>query len=45
LNARWGRGTIAFAAGGIERPWKMRQAMRSPRFTTSWDDIPVARAD
>ncbi|RLB00123.1 MAG: SOS mutagenesis and repair protein UmuC [Deltaproteobacteria bacterium] len=43
LNARWGRGTIAFAAGGIERPWKMRQAMRSPRFTTSWDNIPVAR--
>ncbi len=45
LNQRWGRGTITFAAGGIERPWKMRQARRSPRFTTSWDELPLARAN
>lgn len=45
INARWGRGTIEFAATGFERPWWMRQANRSPCFTTSWADLPLARTD
>jgi DNA polymerase V len=43
INARWGRGTVGFAASGFERPWWMRQARKSPRFTTSWADLPRVR--
>jgi DNA polymerase V len=39
-----GRDTIAFASQGIERPWKLRADLRSPRYTTRWDELPVARA-
>ncbi len=44
INSRWGRGTIGFAAAGFERPWWMRQAKKSPRFTTSWADLPRVKA-
>ncbi len=44
INSRMGRGTLKYAAAGINRPWKMRQMMLSPRFTTSWEDLPVAKA-
>jgi DNA polymerase V len=44
LNRRWGRGTLAFAASGFTRPWGMRQARKSPLFTTSWTDLPVVKA-
>ena len=43
INARCGRGTVGFAASGFERPWWMRQAKKSPRFTTSWADLPRVR--
>lgn len=44
LNARWGRGTLTYAAAGVARPWRMRQLRLSPRYTTQWDDLPVAKA-
>jgi len=44
LNRTMGRDTIAFAAQGIERPWKLRAEMRSPRYTTRWDELPIAKA-
>jgi len=40
VNRRWGRGTLIHAASGFSRPWWMRQAHRSPRFTTSWSELP-----
>lgn len=40
INSRFGRGTVSFAAAGFERPWWMRQAKKSPQFTTSWSDLP-----
>lgn len=42
INKVWGRGTIRSAAISIEQPWKMRADMRSPRYTTRWDELPVA---
>ena len=30
---------IKFAASGTTRDWKMRQELRSPRYTTRWDEI------
>lgn len=44
INTRWGRDTVLFAASGIERPWRMRRAMRSPRYTTAWPELPIVRA-
>jgi DNA polymerase V len=43
VNRRWGRGTLAFAASGFQRPWWMRQASKSGQFTTSWNDLPTAK--
>lgn len=45
LNARWGRDTVSFAASGIERSWKMKREMRSPRYTTIWEELLNVRAD
>ena len=43
LNTRFGRGTISFAAEGLQQPWQMKAARRSPRFTTRWDELAIAR--
>ncbi len=43
INKIWGRGTVRSAAIGVEQPWKMRAEMRSPRYTTCWDELPVVR--
>ena len=47
LNDRFGRGTVKLASAGTDgkqRTWSMRQSLLTPAYTTSWDDIPVARA-
>lgn len=30
---------LKFAASGTRRDWKMRQELRSPRYTTRWDEL------
>jgi len=30
---------VKYAATGMARPWSMRQEMRSPRYTTRWEDL------
>ncbi len=44
VNGKWGRDTLYPASCGVARPWRMRQDMRSPRYTTSWEELPEARA-
>ena len=39
LNGRYGRDTVRFAATGIGRPWKLRSAFISPRYTTCWEEL------
>ncbi len=34
---------LKFAASGTTRNWKMRQEMRSPRYTTRWDELPLLK--
>ncbi len=41
LNARYGRGTIALAGAGIEKRWKLKAEMRTPAYTTNWNELPV----
>jgi DNA polymerase V len=41
VNRRFGRGTLRYAlASAPDRPWHMRQKRRSPRYTTSWSELP-----
>jgi len=47
VNQRHGRGTLTLASSGLVlRPkiWSMRQERLTPRYTTEWADMPVARA-
>lgn len=47
LNQRYGKGTLHMASAGVEgnkRVWSMKQERRTPRYTTSWEDLPVAKA-
>jgi DNA polymerase V len=40
LNARFGRGAVAFGAAARKRqPWGLRREFISPRFTTVWDEL------
>jgi DNA polymerase V len=43
VNQHWGRGTVSTAAAGISRRGAMRSEHRTPRYTTRWDELPVAR--
>lgn len=44
INARYGRHALHFANQGLDAqaPWRMKQKFRSPKMTTSWDELPVA---
>ena len=47
LNARWGKTTVKQGSVGTaaaRRDWAMRQARRTPHYTTDWRQAPVARA-
>ena len=41
VNYRFGRDTLKVASCGTTADWHMRQAHRSPRYTTRWDELPV----
>ena len=46
INDRYGQGAIRVASAGTQvkkREWEMRQQLRTPRYTTRWDELPVAR--
>ncbi len=42
INARWGRGTLRNLAEGFIQPWQMKRQRMSPRYTTCWEELPVA---
>jgi DNA polymerase V len=45
VNTKYGRGTLFPAAAGIQKPWSTKFGMRSPRFTTRVDELPVVSTD
>ena len=45
LNLWGGRGTVRPASTGTRHAWAMRRQHLSPRYTTRWEDVPVARLD
>ena len=44
INARFGRGTVFFAAEGTERKWRMKREMLSGCPTMRWAEVLVAKA-
>jgi DNA polymerase V len=47
VNDRRGRGVLKVASGkvgAVPRTWGMKQDRKSPDYTISWEDMPVARA-
>jgi DNA polymerase V len=43
INTQWGSGTIRYATVGLQPRWRMRCVRRSPRYTTRWEELVVAR--
>ncbi|MEJ1192271.1 Y-family DNA polymerase [Pseudarthrobacter sp. CCNWLW207] len=43
---RYGRGSIGLGHAGIRGgpDWSMKRGMRSPRYTTHWDELPLVKA-
>jgi DNA polymerase V len=44
INHRLGRNSVFYAASGIRRAWAMSASMRSPHFTTDWEQLPIINA-
>lgn len=42
LNKRYGANTVFYAATGIKQEWKMMRQLKSPHYTTSWKELPLA---
>ena len=38
-----GVGRITFASQGIKKTWSMRRLLKSPRYLTNWEEIPVVK--
>jgi DNA polymerase V len=43
INHIWGRGTLRTGAAGFTQQWAMRSQNSSPRYTTRWDELPIAK--
>ncbi|MEX2452859.1 MAG: Y-family DNA polymerase [Candidatus Saccharimonadales bacterium] len=39
INRRWGPHALQVAAEGWNQSWQPRHALRSPRYTTEWDEL------
>jgi DNA polymerase V len=39
LNARYGRGAVAFGTAGERQVWGLRREFISPRYTTMWEEL------
>ncbi|RYH56654.1 MAG: DUF4113 domain-containing protein, partial [Alcaligenaceae bacterium] len=47
INGRYGKGTLHVGSTGAtetDKDWSMKQERRTPRYTTSWEEMPIARA-
>jgi DNA polymerase V len=45
INTAWGRGTVRYAAVGLQPRWTMRCVRRSPCYTTRWEELAVVRCE
>jgi DNA polymerase V len=45
INRRWGSETMRYGAAGFARPWWYQRSMKSPAYTTSWQELPLVKAN
>jgi DNA polymerase V len=45
INSRYGRQTVHYAAEDLSDTWQPKRALRSPRYTTNWQELPLVRTD
>ena len=43
VASKYGQTCAFLGAQGVKQKWSMRREMRTPRYTTSWDEIPVLK--
>ncbi len=43
LNRRYGKNTVRYAAEDLSKRWEPKHQLRSPRYTSQWSELPVAR--
>jgi len=43
INQKLGTGSIKYAAVGLKQEWKTRLAYPSKRYTTCWEELPIAK--
>lgn len=43
INQTYGKNSIYLAAEGVQKKWAMRQAYRSPSYTSRWHELPIIR--
>lgn len=41
VNRRFGGHTLYLAAEGCTKPWAMKRQMKSPNYTTQWNELPI----
>jgi DNA polymerase V len=41
INLKHGKGTLKFAAEALSQRWQPRRKLRSPRYTSAWDELPA----
>jgi DNA polymerase V len=44
LNTTMGKNTVFWAASVVNRSWATKRDNVSPRYTTSWDELPIVKA-
>ncbi|MEQ8196163.1 MAG: Y-family DNA polymerase, partial [Rhodospirillales bacterium] len=44
INRKLGREAVQFGGPGVHTNWRMNQNRLSPRYTTRWNELPVAKA-
>jgi DNA polymerase V len=43
INRRFGKGRIYYAAEDLSKHWEPKHQLRSPRYVSAWDELPIAR--
>jgi DNA polymerase V len=44
INRLYGRGTLRYASEAVSDRWRMRARLKSPAYTTRWEELPVVKA-
>jgi len=42
INQKYRKGTIKIAAEGLHKQWVMKRELKSPNYTGSWNELPIA---